>query len=213
MLNELTQAVGFSFPIWAGVGRRTQPAESAGARPSRRDEAKGSRCTVQRFHIIATLAGVALLGAAMAATTVGVNAAPTFVTAGPAMLTPPPRENAPAQFPIPARLETPPPRPTTLGPALDGRYLRARRTPTGYTLSGQALAKDACQAARFDRVMGTIFPPEFTLGQFRRPGTLGLLCIQRLTWVTVPPLMVASQYPPNWITVRTQKHSYRVSIR
>lgn len=167
---------------------------------------------MQRFHIIATIASVVLLGSAMAATTGGVNAAPTLVTAGPAMMTPPPKTTAPPQFPIPERLVTPPPRPTTVGPALDARYLRARRTASGYTLSGQALVKDACQAAHFDRVMGNIFPPAFTLGQSRRPGTMGLMCIQRLTWVTVSSLAVASQYPPKYVTVQTQKHTYRVSI-
>jgi hypothetical protein len=97
--------------------------------------------------------------------------------------------------------------------ALDARSLRARRTPTGYTLTGQALAKDACQAARFDQFLGNIFPPLFNLNQFRRPGTMGMLCIQRLTWVTAQPNAVTSAAPPRYVTVHTRKASVRVPVR
>jgi hypothetical protein len=97
-------------------------------------------------------------------------------------------------------------------PAIDARYLRAVRTATGYTITGQALVKDACQAARFDQVLGNIFPPFFNLNQFRRPGTLGVMCIARLTWVTAAPKSVTSAAPPRWITVHTQKQSVRVPI-
>jgi hypothetical protein len=97
-------------------------------------------------------------------------------------------------------------------PALDARYLRAVRTATGYTITGQALVKDACQAARFDQVLGNIFPPFYNLNQFRRPGILGISCIQRLTWVTVAPKSVTSAAPPRWITVHTQKGTVRVPI-
>ena len=83
--------------------------------------------------------------------------------------------------------------------------LRGRRTATGYTLSGQALVKDACTAARFDQFLGDIFPPQYNLNQFRRPGTMGMLCIQRLTWVTAMPKSVTSAAPPRYVTVRTQK--------
>jgi hypothetical protein len=96
--------------------------------------------------------------------------------------------------------------------ALDARYLRARRTATGYTLTGQALVSDACQAARFDRFLGTIFPPLYNLDQFRRPGTMGLLCVMRLTWVTTPPKVVTSAAPPRYVTVHTRKGSVRVPV-
>ena len=97
--------------------------------------------------------------------------------------------------------------------ALDARSLRAHRTPAGYTLTGQALVNDACQAARFDQFLGNIFPPLFNVNQFRRPGTMGLLCIQRLTWVTVQSKAVTSAAPPRYVTVHTQKASVRVPVR
>ena len=97
--------------------------------------------------------------------------------------------------------------------AHDARALRAKRTATGYALTGQALVNDACQAARFDPSLLTIFPPQFNLVQFRRPGTMGLLCAMRLTWVTATPRTVTSQHPPAYITVRTQARTYRVPIR
>jgi hypothetical protein len=96
--------------------------------------------------------------------------------------------------------------------ALDARRLRARRTASGYTLTGQALVKDACQAARFDPSLLTIFPPQLNLVQFRRPGTMGMLCIMRLTWVTAQPRMVTSTHPPAYVTVRTKKGVTRVPI-
>jgi hypothetical protein len=102
----------------------------------------------------------------------------------------------------------------TIAPlAHDARALRGKRTATGYTLTGQALVNDACQAARFDPSLLTIFPPQFNLVQFRRPGTMGLLCAMRLTWVTATPRAVTSQHPPAYITVRTQARTYRVPIR
>jgi hypothetical protein len=97
--------------------------------------------------------------------------------------------------------------------ALDARSLRAHRTMTGYTLTGQALVKDACQAARFDQFLGNIFPPLFNLNQFRRPGTMGMLCVQRLTWVTAQPKAVTSAAPPRYVTVHTLKASVRVPVR
>jgi hypothetical protein len=114
---------------------------------------------------------------------------------------------------------TPAPAASTLQPvpagslALDARYVRAHRTPTGYTLTGQALVNDACQAARFDQVLGNIFPPQFDVHQFRRPGTVGLFCVMRLTWVTVQPGVVGSAAPPRYVTVRTRKGSVRVPVR
>jgi len=96
--------------------------------------------------------------------------------------------------------------------ALDARYLRARRTAGGYTLTGQALVNDACQAARFDRFLGNVVPLQFNMNQFRRPGTMGLLCIQRLTWVTAQSRSVTSLAPPRYVTVRTKKGLIRVPV-
>src|ERR1700681_5021834 len=93
--------------------------------------------------------------------------------------------------------------------ALDARSLRAHRTPVGYTLTGQALVNDPCKAARFDQFLGNIFPPQFDAHQFRRPGTMGLLCGPHLTWVIVQPKAVTSAAPPSYITVHTQKGSVR----
>jgi hypothetical protein len=96
--------------------------------------------------------------------------------------------------------------------ALDTRSLRGTRTAGGYRLTGQALVKDACTAARFTRLLGNIFPPFFNVVQYRRPGTMGMLCIQRLTWVTIQPLSMTSAAPPRYVTVHTQKGSKRVPI-
>jgi hypothetical protein len=88
-------------------------------------------------------------------------------------------------------------------PALDARSLRARRTAKGFTLTGQAEVKDACQAARFDIFEGTVFPAQFNVTQFRRPGTLGLMCAQRLTWVTVQLRAVRALSTQATVTVHT----------
>lgn len=96
--------------------------------------------------------------------------------------------------------------------ALDTRALRAQRTSTGYTLTGQAQVNDACQAARFDRFLGNIFPPQFDLTEFRRHGTENLMCMQRLTWVTVRPQIVTSAAPPRYVTVRTKRGMARVPV-
>jgi hypothetical protein len=95
-------------------------------------------------------------------------------------------------------------------PVIDARFVRARRTATGYTLTGQALVKDACTSARFDQYKGNVFPPLFNLDQDRRPGTFGLLCVARRTWVTAMPKVVSSSAPPHWISVHTQKGTSRV---
>ncbi len=123
----------------------------------------------------------------------------------------------PAVIPTPAppasgaiRTMVPMPRGTV---AIDARSLRARRRAGGYTLTGQALVKDACQAARFTQFLGNIFPPQFDVVQYRRPGTPGLLCMQRLTWVTTQPLNVTSAAPPRYVTVRTQKGFTRVPVQ
>jgi hypothetical protein len=96
--------------------------------------------------------------------------------------------------------------------ALDARYLRGTRTASGYRLTGQAQVKDACTAARFSQFLGDIFPPQFNLVQYRRPGTLGLLCAQHLTWVTAEPQNLTSAAPPRYVSVRTQKGIMRVPI-
>lgn len=98
--------------------------------------------------------------------------------------------------------------------AIDARALRARRTPPGFVLSGQALVKDGCQAARFDYFQGNVFPPEFNLKQFRRPGTMGMLCIQKLTWVSAAPRAVRASSGQKTVTVHAQKRgSILVPIR
>jgi len=90
--------------------------------------------------------------------------------------------------------------------------LRGTRSRGGYRLTGQALVKDACTVARFTQFLGNIFPPLFNVVQYRRPGTMGMLCIQRLTWVTIQPLTMTSAAPPRYVTVHTQKASTRVPI-
>ncbi|HEY0614479.1 MAG TPA: hypothetical protein VGC96_07550 [Candidatus Elarobacter sp.] len=110
----------------------------------------------------------------------------------------------------PVSAQTPPPPAVPL--ALDARGLRGARTLTGYRLTGQALVKDACTAAKFQRFLGTVFPPRFDVVQYRRPGTMGLLCIQRLTWVTAQPLSLTSAAPPRYITARTQTGDTRVPL-
>ena len=116
---------------------------------------------------------------------------------------------ASAQTPVPVTTPAP-----VRGPlALDARNLRDTRTAAGYRLAGQALVKDACAGARFAQFLGNIFPPQFNLVQYRRPGTVGLLCIQRLTWVTAQPLIVTSVAPPRYVTVHTQKAYTKVPIR
>jgi hypothetical protein len=89
--------------------------------------------------------------------------------------------------------------------AIDARGLRARRTATGFTLSGQAFVSDACQAARFDFFPGNIYPPQFNLNQFRPPATMGMMCIQRLQWVTATPRAVRAAKGQKTVTVHTQK--------
>jgi hypothetical protein len=97
--------------------------------------------------------------------------------------------------------------------ALDARALRAKRTARGYTLGGQALVKDACQAARFDYIRAIIFPPQFDVVQFRRPGTAGLLCIQRLTWVTIAPRTILGSRDWKTSLVHTANGLKRIPIR
>ena len=163
----------------------------------------------------AALAGAAVLIAAEAVTvSAQTTMAPT--PASPVGPTAAPATSAtymPAATTLPATKPGPALRPPAASLALDARGLRARRTATGYTLTGQALVRDACTAARFDRLLGNIFPPQFNLNQFRRPGTLGLLCIQRLTWVNATPKSVVSAAPPRYVSVRTQKGVTRVPVR
>ncbi|HTD32651.1 MAG TPA: hypothetical protein VK665_03240 [Candidatus Elarobacter sp.] len=169
------------------------------------------------LRLIAALASAATIvsaGAASAQTTMAPtpmpvvgptttpNAMPNTTTIPAAM--PPARTMAPMDRPLPI------PRSAL---ALDARYLRGTRTATGYRLTGQAEVRDACTAAKFQRLLGDIFPPFFNVVQYRRPGTLGLLCIQRLTWVTIAPLNVTSAAPPRWVSVHTAKGTTRVPIR
>jgi hypothetical protein len=140
----------------------------------------------------------------------GGGAAPAQ-TASPASAPPMVMTMAPMPAPSgPAAMRTMPQPAGAL--ALDARALRGSRTTVGYRVTAQALVKDACQAARFTQFMGNIFPPQFNLVQYRRPGTMGMLCIQRLTWVFAQPLNVTSAAPPRWVTVRTQKGFTRVPI-
>jgi len=171
---------------------------------------------MQHIRFAAALAGAAALFAAVGA--VGVSAQTTMAPTpaspvGPTSAPSATATYAPMSTSLPATKPGPVMRPPAVGLALDARALRARRTGSGYTLTGQALVRDACTAARFDRFLGNIFPPQFNLDQFRRPGTLGLLCIQRLTWVTAAPQSVVSAAPPHWVTVRTQKGFQRVPVR
>ena len=124
---------------------------------------------------------------------------------------------APAPIPVVAPTAAPVPvtatMPTMPGrPALDARSLRGTRTPNGYRLTGEALVNDPCMAARFTRFLGNVFPPSFNVVQFRRAGTMGMFCIQRLAWVTMPPLDVTSAAPPRYVTVHTKNGSARVPI-
>ena len=145
---------------------------------------------------LAALAGIALFLSATAAS------AQTTMTPAPGPMMRATAAPDPAASAIPAA-----------GPiALAARYLRGARTTNGYRLTGQALVKDACTAARFTQFLGNIFPPLFNVAQYRRPGTAGLLCIQRLTWVTIQPLGVTSAAPPRYVTVHAQKGSTRVPI-
>ena len=170
---------------------------------------------MQTTRLISALASAAFLfGTAHA----NVASAQTSPTPPPMQMTTAPMTTptkAPADMMTPAAAATM--RGTTPGVlgtlALDARSLRARRTRTGYTLTGQALVNDACQAARFDPSLLTIFPPQFNLVQFRRPGSMGMMCVMRLIWVTAQPRMVTSTKPPGYITVRTRKGATRVPIR
>ena len=163
---------------------------------------------MQTTRLICAVASAALLfgpvPASLAQTTPPATAAP--------MTTP---TKAPVDVMTPAAGPTPGGAPLIPRgyPALDLRGLRARRTLHGYVLSGEALVNDPCQAARFDPSLLTIYPPQFNLDQFRSPKKMGMMCIQRLAWVTAQPLMVTSAHPPAYVTVRTQKVLARVPIR
>ncbi|HEV3089212.1 MAG TPA: hypothetical protein VGX96_18550 [Candidatus Elarobacter sp.] len=171
---------------------------------------------MQRTRLIAALASAAVLLAAAGAA--GVSAQTTMApTAGPAVgpstapataTYAPMATAAPMTKPGGAMAPLPP-----VGPlALDAKNLRAKRFAGGYTLLGQALVKDACTAARFDQFLGNIFPPLFNVVQYRRPGTQGLLCVQRLTWVLITPRTVTSAAPPRYVSVRTAKGVTRVPV-
>jgi hypothetical protein len=164
-----------------------------------------------RIHLAAALIGAVVLisaAAAPAQTTTAPTAMPVIgPTAAPTSLaTPMPAGGMPSAgpraMPVPA-----------MSLALDARSLRGTRTTTGYRLTGQAEVKDACTDAKFQWFLGNIFPPLFSVVQYRRPGTAGLLCIPRLTWVTIVPMNVRSAAPPHYVNVRTAKRTARVPIR
>jgi hypothetical protein len=155
-------------------------------------------------RLIAALAGMTLLFSATAAP------AQTTMAPGPGSAIGP--TAAPVPLPVGSAAPATAIRPATGPLALDARKLHGMRTRTGYRLTGQALVKDACTAARFARFLGNIFPPQYDAVQYRRPGTQGLLCALRATWVIVVPLDVTSAAPPRYVTVRTQKGSTRVPL-
>ena len=168
-------------------------------------------------RLSAALAGVAVLvsSAAFAQTTTAPTTQP-IVGPTAAASAPPGGASAPSTTATmhppqkPGSLTMPVP---TGGPlVLDARYLRGTRTASGYRLTGQAEVNDACMAARFSQFFGNIFPPQFNVVQYRRPDRMGMLCIQRLTWVAIAPLNVTSAAPPRYVTVRTQKGFTRVPI-
>ncbi len=99
--------------------------------------------------------------------------------------------------------------PAGLTLALDGRNLKVSKTGSGFALSGQALVP-ACQAARF--VLSSMHPLQYDLVQFRRPSTLGTMCVARTDWATAAPLTIASDTIPASVIVRTQKTPYTLSV-
>jgi hypothetical protein len=179
---------------------------------------------MQTTRLVSALAGAALLFGTAHASVAGAQTSPPVQTAAP--MTTPTKAPADMMTPVagatkaPGGMMTPAPggamggtAPGVLGMlAIDARSLHARRTRTGYTLTGQAQVKDACQAARFDPSLLTIYPPQFNLDQFRSPSKMGMMCVQRLIWVTAQPRVVTSSKPPAYVTVRTQKRVIHVPI-
>jgi len=166
---------------------------------------------MQTKRLICALASAAVLCGATPVIAAAQRTPPALATTAP--ITTPTR--APIDVMTPAAGPTPGgaalvPRDT---PALDLRGMRARRTAQGYVLTGEALVNDPCQAARFDPSTLTIYPLQFNLDQFRSPKKMGMMCIQRLAWVTVQPRIVTSAKPPAYVTVRAQKIVVRVPIR
>lgn len=157
-------------------------------------------------RVVAALAGAALVLVAEGAIAQTTTAPTTAPVVGPTA----PSSASAAPIASPSMVKTIPLPGGT--PALDARHLQARRTRSGYMLTGQALVNDACQAARFDRFIGNVYPPLFNLNQFRRPGTMGMLCIQHLMWVSAQARNVISAAPPRYVTVRTKKGATRVPI-
>jgi hypothetical protein len=98
----------------------------------------------------------------------------------------------------------------TLG--IDGRSLKAQRTATGFTLSGEAEVNDACQAARFDISPGNVSPPQFDLTQFTPTDKSGVACASVLTWTPAQPRDVAAPSGQTTVTVHTQTQTYVVTI-
>lgn len=180
------------------------------------------------LRLVAALASAAVImssAAAGAQTTMAPTPMPVVGPTATASAMPIPT-SAPTMMPpvrtMPPMMQTMAPAPgTTAHPllmppptlALDARSLRGTRTRTGYRLTGQAEVRDACTAAKFQRLLGNIFPPFYNVVQYRRPGTMNLLCIQRLTWVTIAPLNVTATARPRYVNVHTTKGTTRVPVR
>lgn len=176
------------------------------------------------LRLIAALASAAMIVSAAAApaqTTmaptpmpvVGPTTTPNpmpISTTGPTTM-PPVHTMAPMPLPGGSTAHPLPMPPSTL--AFDARYLRGTRTATGYRLTGQAEVRDACTDAKFQRLLGNVFPPFYNVVQYRRPGTLGVLCIQHLVWVPIVPLNVTAPARPRYVNVHTANGTTRVPIR
>lgn len=96
--------------------------------------------------------------------------------------------------------------------SIDARALRAQRTATGFTLTGEAEVGDACRAARFDISPGNVSPPQFDLTQYTPADKSGLACATVLTWTAAQPLDVAAAAGQTTVTVHTQTQTYVVPI-
>lgn len=159
--------------------------------------------------MICALASVALFCGSSPPRAAAQTTPPAIATNAP-VTTP---TKAPVDAMTPAGEPTPGAEPVPGTPALDLRELRARRTAEGYVLTGEALVNDPCQAARFDSSSLTSSPPQFNLDQFRSPKKMGMMCIQRLAWITVEPRTVTSAKPPAYVTVRAKQVIVRVPVR
>lgn len=163
------------------------------------------------LRLVAALASAAVFVSAAAAPAQTTTAPTAMPVVGPTTTPNAMPTGTTAPMTPPVRTMSPMMPPSTL--ALDARSLRGTRTVTGYRLTGQALVRDACTAAKFQRLLGNIFPPFYNVVQYRRPGTMGVLCIQHLMWVTIVPLNVTATARPRYVSVHTAKGTTRVPIR